>query len=56
MTQAEMDRLFDQLAALVDATPAAERERMLMRLVVGLTEALGDYEKIREVIWETKER
>jgi hypothetical protein len=53
MTQEEMDRLFDQIAALVDATPATERERMLMRLVVGLAEALGDCERIREVIRQT---
>ena len=50
MTQAEMDRLFDQLAALVDATPAAERGRMLMRLVVALAEKIGDYEKVSEAL------
>jgi hypothetical protein len=50
MTPADMDRLFDQLAALVDSTPAAERERLLMRLVVALAQELGDYEKIREAI------
>ena len=54
MTQAEMDQLFDQLAALVDATPAPERERTLMRLVVGLAEALGDYERICEIIRQTR--
>jgi hypothetical protein len=50
MTQSEMDRLFDALAALVDATPAAERERMLMRLVIGLAQEVGDYERISEAI------
>jgi hypothetical protein len=50
MTQSEMDRLFDALAALVDATPAAERERMLMRLVIGLAQEVGDYAKVSETI------
>jgi hypothetical protein len=50
MTQAEMDRLFDQLAALVDATPAPERERMLMRLVVALAQEAGDYARVSEAI------
>jgi hypothetical protein len=56
MNPAEADRLFDELVALVDATPAAEHERMLMRLIIGLAEALGDYEKVREVIREAKEK
>jgi hypothetical protein len=50
MTQSEMDRLFDALAALVDATPAGERERMLMRLVIGLAQEVGDYGKVLEII------
>ena len=50
MTQAEMDRLFDQLATLVDATPAAQRERLLMRLVVTLAQEVGDYKKLKDIL------
>jgi hypothetical protein len=50
MTQNETDRLFDALAALVDATPAAERERMLMRLVIGLAQEVDSYEKVSRTI------
>ena len=52
MTQAEIDRLFDELAALVDRTPPAERERALARLVIALAHAVGDYEKVRQAIAE----
>ena len=54
MKQSDIDRLFDALAALVDATPAAERERMLMRLVIGLAQEVGDYGKVREAIQTLK--
>ncbi len=50
MTQTEMDRLFDQLAALVDSTPAAERERLLVRLVVALAQEVGDYKKLKDIL------
>jgi 3-(3-hydroxy-phenyl)propionate hydroxylase len=41
--QLEKDRLYDAFAALVDATPPAERERMLARLAIALAEQLNDY-------------
>ena len=41
--QLEQDRLYDALAAALDATPETERQRMLARLVVALAEQLGDY-------------
>src|SRR5688572_12601548 len=50
MTQLEMDRLYDQLAELIDRTPPAERERTLARLVIGLAQELGDYGKITGTI------
>ncbi len=43
MNQLEADRLYDALAALIDGTPEAERNRMLARLVVQLAAQLGDY-------------
>jgi 3-(3-hydroxy-phenyl)propionate hydroxylase len=45
-----MDRLYDELAALVDRTPAGERERVLARLAVALADKLGDYDKVRDAI------
>jgi len=50
LTQAQIDRLYDELAALVDATAAPERERMLARLAVALARGVGDYERVREAI------
>ncbi len=50
LTQIEADRMYDALAALVDATPATERERVLARLCVTLAERLGDSAKILEAI------
>jgi 3-(3-hydroxy-phenyl)propionate hydroxylase len=50
MTQGEMDRLYDALAALMDATPAAARERVLARLVIALAQELGSYAKIKGAI------
>jgi hypothetical protein len=50
MTQLQMERLYDDLAALVDRTPAPERERMLARLVITLAQELGDYAKIKDAI------
>ena len=50
MTQLEMDRLYDQLAELLDRTPPAERERALARLVIALAQELGDYARISEAI------
>lgn len=52
MTQAEIDRLFDELAALVDRTPPAERERLLARLVIALARQVDDYARIRQAIEE----
>ena len=46
MTQLEMDRLYDQLAELIDRTPPPERERALARLVVALAQELGDYARV----------
>lgn len=50
MTPLELDRLYDELAALVDRTPPAERERMLARLVIGLANEVNDYGKIKDII------
>jgi 3-(3-hydroxy-phenyl)propionate hydroxylase len=50
LTQADIDRLYDELAALVDATAAPERERMLARLAVALAQRLGDYDQVRDAI------
>jgi 3-(3-hydroxy-phenyl)propionate hydroxylase len=50
LTQDQIDRLYDELAALVDATAAPERERMLARLAVALARGVGDYERVREAI------
>jgi hypothetical protein len=50
MNQLEMDRLYDQLAELIDRTPPAERERALARLVIALAEEIGDFRKIAERI------
>jgi len=50
MTQLEMDRLYDELAGLIDRTPPAERERVLARLVIGLANEVNDYGKIKEII------
>ena len=50
MSQADMDRLYDQLAALVDGTPKAQRERVLARLAIALMQRLGSYEEARRAI------
>jgi hypothetical protein len=50
MTQLEMDRLFDALAALIDRTPAAQRERVLARLVIALAHEVDDYAAVRAAI------
>ncbi|HEX2197764.1 MAG TPA: hypothetical protein VHG88_03975 [Burkholderiales bacterium] len=50
MTQLEMDRLYDDLAALVDRTPPAERERMLTRLVIVLAQELDDFARVKAAI------
>jgi hypothetical protein len=50
MTQLEMDRLYDQLAELVDRTAPPERERMLARAVIALAQELGDYERVRSAL------
>jgi hypothetical protein len=45
-----MDRLYDQLAELIDRTPEAERQRALARLVITLAEEIGDFQRIAEKI------
>jgi 3-(3-hydroxy-phenyl)propionate hydroxylase len=50
--QAEIDRLYDELAALADSAP--DRERALARLVVRLAEQIGDYAKVRAIVREEK--
>ncbi len=50
MTQTEIDRLYDQFAALVDQTPADQRERVLARLAIALAERLDDYSEALEAI------
>jgi len=50
MTQLEMDRLYDELAALVDRTPPPERERVLARLVIVLAQEVDDYARIKSAI------
>lgn len=50
MKQPEVDRIYDALAALVDRTPPAERERVLARLAVALAEQVDDYEKVLKAI------
>jgi hypothetical protein len=46
----DLDRLYDELAALVDRTPPQERERALARLAIALADRLGDYDTVREAI------
>jgi len=48
LTQAEVDRLYDALAAFADK--AEPRERALARLVVALAERVGDYGEVLEAI------
>jgi len=50
LTRFEIDRLFDQLAALVDGAPAEERGRALARVVMALAEQLGDYARVSHAI------
>ena len=50
LSTAEIDRLFDELAALVDRTPEDERARVLARLVLSLAGRLGDFHATREAI------
>jgi hypothetical protein len=50
LTQLEIDRIYDALAALVDQTPAAEREKVLARLAIALAERVDNYGKVVEAI------
>ncbi len=50
LTRLEIDRLYDQLAALVDDAPAEERARALARVVMTLAEQLGNYARVSEAI------
>jgi 3-(3-hydroxy-phenyl)propionate hydroxylase len=54
MSQADMDRLYDDLAALVDRTAKEQRERVLARLVVGLAQQVASYERVKKAIEETR--
>lgn len=55
MTQTEIDRLYDQFAALLDQTPADQREKVLARLVIALAERLDDYREALEAIKTVRE-
>ena len=50
LSQADMDRLYDDLAALVDRTPKEQRERVLARLAVTLMQQLGSYEAAKKAV------
>ena len=50
LPQSELDRLYDELAALVDRTPEEERERTLARLAVALIHELGSCDRARKAI------
>jgi 3-(3-hydroxy-phenyl)propionate hydroxylase len=50
MSQADLDRLYDDLAALVDRTPREHRERVLARLAVTLMQELGACDRARRAI------
>jgi hypothetical protein len=50
MSQADMDRLYDELAALVDRAPKDQRERVLARLAVALMQTLSSYDKAKKAI------
>ena len=50
LTQAEMDRLYDELASLVDATPKEKRERVLARLAVTLLQQLNSFDAAKSAI------
>ena len=54
MTQTEIDRLYDAFTELVDATPKADRERMLARLCITLAVAVDDYRKVLQAIETTR--
>jgi hypothetical protein len=52
--QAELDQIYDALAALVDLTPRDQRERVLARLVVTLAQELGNPAKTRQAIEQAR--
>jgi len=54
VTQTEVDRLYDALAALIDGTAPALRERVLARLTIALAEQVDDYEKVLKAIASAK--
>jgi 3-(3-hydroxy-phenyl)propionate hydroxylase len=56
LSQLEQDRLYDALASALDDTPAESRERMLARLVIALSERVGDYTAALEAIREARTR
>ena len=50
MTQSEIDQLYDRLAALIDGTPPAEREKVLLRVLIALADRVDDYGKVVDAI------
>lgn len=50
LTRLEIDRLYDQLVALVDGAPPEERARALARVVMTLADGVGDYARVRDAI------
>jgi hypothetical protein len=54
MSQADMDRLYDDLAALVDRTGKEQRERVLARLAVTLAQQVGSYAGVKKAIEEAQ--
>src|SRR5207237_974474 len=48
--QAELDKIYDALSALVDRTPKEQREKVLARLAVALIQELGAPERARNAM------
>jgi hypothetical protein len=56
LSQAEIDRMYDALSALIDETPSADRERVLARLCITLAERLGDFDQVVGAIEASKKK
>jgi 3-(3-hydroxy-phenyl)propionate hydroxylase len=50
LSQAEIDRLYDELAALIDQTPPGERQQALARVLIGLAARAGDYATVLQAV------
>jgi 3-(3-hydroxy-phenyl)propionate hydroxylase len=50
LPQPELDRLYDELAALIDGTPKEAREQLLARLAVALIQELGSCDRARSAL------